>query len=184
MQVKIIVTGMGVVCLTFFTRKELENMIEVGMADFKTAVGDKKFLTRDLGSCVAVALRDGKNGVGGLLHLMLACAPTRGGIDINPAKYADTGIDVMLGRMLLQGAKKEFITAKIIGAAHMVKTEEVSEDKDISSRNLIAVKRKLGSLNIPILASAVGGHHPRTVVFETRTGSVRLITSGMEDRYI
>jgi chemotaxis protein CheD len=173
------------VYLAAFTCKELESMIDVGIGDFKTAIGDKKLMTRDLGSCVAIALRDSTNNVGGLLHIMLPKAPNpQNGEKINLAKYADTGIDEMIKTMMRQGAKKEHMCAKIMGAAHMVKTENVPEERDISSRNLMAVKRKLAGVNIPVLASSVGGHHPRTVVFDIQTGGIRIVTSGMADRYI
>lgn len=54
-----------------FTVAELENMIVVNMGDYKTSRGEKKLLTKDLGSCVGVAVRDPRTGVGGLLHVML-----------------------------------------------------------------------------------------------------------------
>lgn len=41
-----------------FTVAELENMIVVNMGDYKTSRGEKKLLTKDLGSCVGVAVRD------------------------------------------------------------------------------------------------------------------------------
>ena len=54
-----------------FTVSELESMIVVNMGDYKTARGEKKLMTKDLGSCIGVALRDPHTGVGGLLHVML-----------------------------------------------------------------------------------------------------------------
>ena len=54
-----------------FTVAELESMVVVNMGDYKTARGEKKLMTKDLGSCVGVALRDPQTGVGGLLHVML-----------------------------------------------------------------------------------------------------------------
>ena len=47
-----------------FTVAELENMVIVNMGDYKTAKGEKKLMTKDLGSCVGVALRDPHTGVG------------------------------------------------------------------------------------------------------------------------
>lgn len=54
-----------------FTVSELESMVVVNMGDYKTAKGEKKLMTKDLGSCIGVALRDPHTGVGGLLHVML-----------------------------------------------------------------------------------------------------------------
>ena len=47
-----------------FTVAELENMVIVNMGDYKTAKGEKKLMTKDLGSCVGVALRDPHTEIG------------------------------------------------------------------------------------------------------------------------
>jgi chemotaxis protein CheD len=165
--------------------KECETMINVFMGDLKTARGDKRFITRDLGSCIAIAMRDATNGVGGLLHIMLPKAPKpRTGETPCIAKYADTGIDELVRMLIQKGAKRENLTAKLAGGAHMVKTEDVSEDRDISSRNYLAVRRKLNSMNIPVLALDVGEHYPRTVVFDLPTGTLRIVSPGRADKYI
>ena len=51
--------------------EELDGLITVNMGDFKLGKGTQKLITRDLGSCVAIAMRDPQTGVGGLLHIML-----------------------------------------------------------------------------------------------------------------
>jgi chemotaxis protein CheD len=171
--------------LAAFTLKELENMITVNMGDYKTARGDKKLITRDLGSCVAVAMRDSAAGVGGLLHIMLPRhIPNEALGEFVAAKYADTGIEEMVKVLIRQGAKKGQLTAKLAGAAHMVKTQNVPESMDISSRNLSAVKSKLSMLNIPVVSQDVGGYSPRTVVFYLENGSFQIITMGEPDKFI
>ena len=67
---------------------------------------------------------------------------------------------------------------------HIVKTENVPESQDISSRNLKAVCQKLQEYNIPILASEVGDYFPRTVIFEPASGSFQIKTAGKEDRFL
>ena len=52
-----------------------DSIILVNMADYKVATGTKKLMTRDLGSCVAVCMRDPVRGIGGLLHIMLPKCP-------------------------------------------------------------------------------------------------------------
>ena len=44
-----------------------DEMITVRMADYKVARGNQKLITRDLGSCIAIALRDPRKEIGGLL---------------------------------------------------------------------------------------------------------------------
>ena len=43
----------------------MQEMIVVNMADLKLARGKQKLITRDLGSCVAVAMRDPEKAIGG-----------------------------------------------------------------------------------------------------------------------
>ena len=163
----------------------MQEMIVVNMADLKLARGKQKLITRDLGSCVAVAMRDPEKAIGGLLHVMLPeCSdPEKTGEETYP-KYDDTGIDLMIKQMVLAGASKNRLTAKLAGAAHMVKTEFVPISEDLSSRNLEAVKRRLAKYQIPIVAMEVEDEYPRTVVFEPERGILQIKTIGRADRFI
>lgn len=163
----------------------MQEMIVVNMADYKLARGKQKLLTRDLGSCVAIAMRDAEKGIGGLLHIMLpACNhPESTNLKEYP-KYADIGIEQMVRQMILAGASRARLTAKLAGAAHIVKTEFVPVSMDISSRNLEAVKKKLAQLQIPVLAMEVEDEYPRTVIFEPESGIMQIKTMGMSDRFI
>ncbi len=169
-----------------FTVAELESMIVVSMGDYKTAKGEEKLMTKDLGSCLGVALRDPQTGVGGLLHVMLPHYTGSGENGVFPAvsKYADSGLDEMTKVLVMQGAQRSRLVAKIAGGAHMIKNATIPESKDISSRNLTAVKDKLEELKIPLLAADVGEHFPRTVVFEPGSGTFRILTPGKEEKRI
>lgn len=163
----------------------MQDMIVVNMADYKLARGKQKLVTRDLGSCVAIAMRDPKKGIGGLLHIMLpACPSPEETKEEEYPKFADTGIDLMIRKMVLAGAVKSQLTVKLAGAAHVVKSEFVPISNDISSRNLAAVKRKLAECQIPVLSMEVEDDYPRTVVFEPESGVLQIKTAGKEDRFI
>jgi len=170
------------------TLQELNSMIAVGMGDYKVTNGINKLITRDLGSCVGIAIWDPQTGIGGLLHIMLPQLNHDGFDDtmhfgmVNPAKYADTGIDALVHTLVQRGAERRRLMAKIAGGAHMIACMGNSERLDISSQNADAVRKKLGELGIPILAEEVGGHYPRTLVFDTTTGVLRVMTTGMADR--
>lgn len=162
-----------------YTVQELKGMITVNMGDYKTGRGGVRLITRDLGSCVGIALRDPKTGVGGLLHIMLPrYVPDKAGEHTNPARYADIGTEAMVKDLLRMGAKKERLVAKIAGAAHMFNTNPTVEKTDISSKNLSAVQAKLAELGIPVLASDAGEHLPRTVVFEPGSGTLEIVIAG------
>lgn len=164
-------------------KRMIEDMIVVNMADYKLARGKQKLITRDLGSCIAVALRDPRKEIGGLLHIMLPGCPYEVPESTYP-KYADKGIDLMISKLAMAGADKHKLVAKIAGGAHIVKTENVPESQDISSRNLNAVCQKLQEYKIPILASEVGDYFPRTVIFEPASGTLQIKTVGKEDRFL
>lgn len=66
-------------------------------------------MTKDLGSCVGVAVWDPQTGVGGLLHVMLPHYSEASGDDIPfvAAKYADAGLDEMTRILEKQGAARD-----------------------------------------------------------------------------
>lgn len=161
----------------------MEDYITVKIADYKVAKGTQKLITRDLGSCVAVALRDPEKRIGGLLHVMLPYSIQ----DVEESqypKYADSGITTLVNKLYQMGADKKKLVAKIAGAAHIIRTPGVPEEQDISSRNLKAVREKLTELSIPILAQEVEDYIPRTVIFEPQTGELVIKTVGKADKKI
>ena len=163
----------------------MQDMIMVNMADYKLSRGKQKLITRDLGSCVAVAMRDAERGIGGLLHIMLPACPNPREIEEKEyPKFADTGIDLLIHQLVLAGAARARLTVKLAGAAHVIKTPFVPIEKDISSRNLEAVKNKLAQCQIPVLAMEVEEDFPRTVIFEPESGILQIKTAGKNDRFI
>jgi len=163
-------------------------MIAVGIGDYKVTNGINKLITRDLGSCIGIAIWDPGTEIGGLLHIMLPQYIHNGFDDVmhygmvNSAKYADTGIDALVYALVQRGADSKRLMAKIAGGAHMIECIANMEPLDISSQNAQAVRIKLRELGIPILAEDVGGQRPRTLVFDTTTGILRVITAGMADK--
>lgn len=161
----------------------MENYITVNIADYKVAKGTQKLITRNLGSCVAVAIRDPEKKVGGLLHIMLPYSTADAEENVYP-KYADRGIPLMVSKLYQMGADQKKLVAKLAGAAHIIKTEGVPEELDMSSRNLKAVREKLTEMSIPILAQEVEDYIPRTVIFEPETGELLIKTMGKQDKKI
>ena len=159
-----------------------DDVILVNMADYKIATGSKKLITRDLGSCVAVCMRDPDKGIGGLLHIMLPKCPEYIKEKELYPKFADTGIDVLVQQLVSKGADRSKLVVKLAGAAHMVKTEGIPESEDLSSRNLAAVKAKLALLRIPIQVMDVEDYYPRTVIYEPATGQMLIKSMGRADK--
>lgn len=160
-------------------------MITVRMADYKVARGDQKLITRDLGSCIGITIRDPKTGIGGLLHAMLPTTIIRKDVPVEQLpKYVDSGLETMIREMEKMGANRRYMEAKMAGAAHIIQYQSVSPSRDISSRNIQVAVEYLEKHRIKILGMEVGDRYPRTVIFEPGSGMTVVKTFGKPDRYL
>jgi len=160
-----------------------DNVIKVGMADVKHVMHPGVLVTLGLGSCVGVALYDRKTKMIGLAHIMLPWsyqAKNR----TNKAKFADTGIQLLLENMLKDGADRRNIVAKIAGGAQMFTYTSVSDMIRVGERNVEATKKVLQELNIPVIAEDTGGNHGRTIEFYSEDGRLMIKTIGFGINYI
>ncbi len=94
----------------------MSRKLNVAMAECKVAKKDYILESIGLGSCVAVCLYDSEKKIGGLAHIMLPHCKSK---NLNPLRFADTSIDILLKKMKQFGCKEENITAKIFGGASM-----------------------------------------------------------------
>jgi chemotaxis protein CheD len=156
--------------------------IAVGMGEIKVAESPNLLKAVGIGSCVAVALYDREKRIGGLAHVMLPCFEEAHDKS-NPTKFTDIAIAMMIDEMKRQGAGPQNMTAKIFGGANMF-PEIISSDSamDIGKRNFEAARQELERLDIQIIAEEVGDHIGRTVLFDTRDGSVVVRTANSEER--
>src|SRR5436309_13279569 len=94
------------------------NNCKVGMGEGVVAVAPDVVSSPGIGSCVVVALHDGKRGVGGLAHVML---PESDGVSgcVGDFWCADTAIDALLARLLGRGVVPGDLVAKMAGGARM-----------------------------------------------------------------
>lgn len=151
--------------------------IKVGMADWKVAKSPEILTTLGLGSCVGVALYDPSTQIGGLAHIMLPDSHLIKN-NKNRGKFADTGIELLIEEMLLQGAKREKLIAKIAGGAHMFEFKNMEDTMRIGTRNVSAVLTYLKKVKIPVLAQEVGSNYGRTIELDTQTGILLVKTIG------
>ena len=166
-------------------KDEYSKMITVRMADYKVARGDQKLITRDLGSCIGITIRDPRTGIGGLLHAMLPTTLIRKDIPVEQLpKYVDLGLERMIAEMERMGANRKYMEAKMAGAAHIIQYQSVSPSRDISSRNIQVAVEYLEKHRIKIISMEVGDRYPRTVIFEPGTGQTVIKTFGKQDRYL
>ena len=96
----------------------MSEIIKVGMADLNVCISPGGITTLGLGSCVGIALRDPVTGIGGLAHIMLPDS-TQIKDNSNIPKFADTGIEELVRRIVAAGGNRSRLVAKIAGGAQM-----------------------------------------------------------------
>ncbi len=146
----------------------------VGISDMKADKNEGVIVTFGLGSCIGIVLYDKVNKVAGLVHVMLPDS-TEVVNNSNHAKFADTGIKKLLETMLIMGANKKNITAKIAGGANMF-TASQGKNLRIGEINYEAVRRNLRKLMIPIIAEDCGKNYGRTLEVDVASGVVNIKT--------
>ena len=161
----------------------MSEIIKVGMADLKTCKAPDGVTTLGLGSCVGIAIRDQILKIGGLAHAMLPDS-TRIKNNTNAYKFVDTGIDELVAELVKQGASKTRLVAKIAGGAQMFTFQNKSDMVRVGEQNVMASKKKLAELGIPLLAEDTGLNFGRTVVFYPENGNFVIRAVGKDEKVI
>jgi chemotaxis protein CheD len=160
----------------------MADLIRVGMADYKVGQGPAKLISYGLGSCIGISLYDPQSQVGGLLHIMLPDS-TQSRSNENLAKFADTGIPLLLSDVLKLGAVRRRLVAKIAGGAQMFAFANATPIMRVGTRNAEASKKILGDLGVRLIAEDTGGNYGRTVQIDLATGIyiVKTINKGEKE---
>ncbi|MBP3780950.1 MAG: chemotaxis protein CheD [Selenomonas sp.] len=153
----------------------MADLIRVGMADYKVGSAPSTIISYGLGSCIGISLYDPQTKIGGLLHIMLPDS-TQARPTENPAKFADTGLPLMLKDVLALGANRARLVAKIAGGAQMFAFQNATDIMKVGARNAEAAKKILKDLNIKIIAEDTGGTYGRTVSIDLNNGVYKVKT--------
>lgn len=145
-----------------------QERLKVGIAEYEVTTAGADLTTSGLGSCIGVALYEASAEVAGLVHVMLPSAEDVS--DSNPAKFADTGVELLVEEMEGEGASTARVEAKLAGGSDMLDFSE--NGSGIGIRNVEQVEQTLESLNIPIVAKDVGGDHGRSLRLDGETGDL------------
>ncbi|MEA5058860.1 MAG: chemotaxis protein CheD [Candidatus Pelethousia sp.] len=158
--------------------------ILIGIAELNVVKAPDKISTLGLGSCCGVTLYDKTNKIGGMVHVMLPTA-TAVSDSSNKAKFADSGILLLLERVQRAGAMRAGLTAKLAGGAHMFASTSMQNNLlKVGERNVKVCREMLGKLRIPILSEDVLGTYGRTITFDPATGMLHIKTVGMGEKSI
>ena len=159
------------------------NSIKVGMADLKVAKAPDSLITLGLGSCIGLTMYDPVTKVGGMVHYMLPDS-TQVRNNTNIAKFADTGIDELLRKVVAAGANRSRLVAKIAGGAKMFETTGGSNIGNIGARNAEAAKAILKQKGIRLIAEDTGLNYGRTVELHCETGEFYIKSVGKNVKVI
>lgn len=154
-------------------------LINVGVAQVKEAQ-TPAILRTILGSCVGICIYERTKKVGGLAHILLPSDHTGGS---TPEKYADTAIPLLIERLIKQGGKKEFMSAKIAGGASMFKFDSNVTLGQIGQKNVEVTKAILGKMGIPVVDEDTGGNVGRVIDFFLEDGRLKVKSGGAEKYY-
>ncbi|MDF2510397.1 MAG: cheD [Herbinix sp.] len=161
----------------------MSEMIKVGMADLNVCISPNAITTLGLGSCVGIVLYDPIRKIAGMVHVMLPDS-TKIINNENKAKFADTGIDLLIKQMLAIGAERRSLVAKIAGGAQMFAFGANNDMMRIGDRNVEATKLKLQQLGISLKAEDTGANYGRTIEFYPETGMLLIKSVGKEKKTI
>lgn len=150
-------------------------LIKVGMADYKVGRSTDTLISYGLGSCIGISLYDPIRKVGGLLHIMLPDSTQARSSD-NPAKFADTGIPLMINEVVSLGATKARLVAKIAGGAQMFAFSNATDIMRVGTRNAEVCKQILRKNGIKVIAEDTGGNYGRTVSIDLASGVYKVKT--------
>jgi chemotaxis protein CheD len=150
--------------------------VKVGMADLNILETNGILKTTGLGSCVGVTLYDPRTKIAGMAHIMLPSSDIAKEGILNTAKYADTAIPELIGKMLKAGASQSRMEAKLAGGAQMFALVGMQDTMRIGPRNVESCKAILKQAAIPIRAEETGGNFGRTIEFYNDTGVLVLRT--------
>lgn len=155
----------------------------IGMAEMGIVKCPDRVSTLGLGSCVGVVLYDRASKIGGMVHIVL---PSSGGNanNNNRAKFADTAIDELVARMMMAGANRRQIIAKMAGGAHMFGGISKNDLLRVGERNAFESRASLARLKIPLVAEDCGGSYGRTIVLMTEDGRLHIKTVGKGEGWL
>ena len=151
--------------------------IVVGISDLNIGKGSDVLVTYALGSCVGICIFDPMTKVGGLSHIMLPSSTLNNPGVVNPMRFADTAIVMLIRKMEAAGALRVRMKAKIAGGAQMFAAIGNSSLANIGARNVEAVKKVLAQERIPIIAEDTGKNYGRTVHFSPEDGIMHIVSA-------
>jgi chemotaxis protein CheD len=129
-----------------------------------------------LGSCIGISCFDPQSRVGGLAHVLLPSSDGKRLEDREPARFADSGIDLLIRRLADAGASPRRLIVKVAGGAAVLGSANAQKFK-IGERNAEAIRERLKHHGISPAATDLGGARGRTLEVHVSTGKTYVRTA-------
>lgn len=157
----------------------LKTRVTINISDAAVSQDVSEVLvTYSLGSCIGVSLYDPAVHIGGMLHYQLPESKMdEQRAAQKPLMFADTGMKILVDKMISLGASKKRMQVKIAGGAAMAIGPK---GFDIGKRNYLAIRKILWKNGMFIDGEDVGGSSPRNMYLNIETGEVTIRTIGLE----
>ncbi len=156
-------------------------MSSVGLGEYIVSHDPQDVLIAfGLGSCLGIGMFDPVAKVGGLIHVVLP--EHKAGNDPNHAKFVDTGIPMLLKKVIAEGAVESRLIIKMAGGANMLVSPGLSGTFDIGTRNINMAHEVLKKLNLKLHSEEVGGQVGRTVRLYIADGRMTVRMMGSQER--
>ncbi len=157
----------------------MKKRIVVDISDAKVSSDINDVLTTySLGSCIGVALFDPQAKVGGLLHYQLPTSTLdKPKAEKFPFMFADTGMAILVKKLLAMGAGAKRMQVKIAGGSTMATGPK---GFDIGKRNYLSIRKVLWQNGMFIDSEDIGGTSPRNMYLNMNDGVVTVRSVGVE----
>ena len=158
-----------------FTKNAQEtNTVEISMGGLGFTTPDKTILQTFVGSCVAICVFDTVAKTAGMAHVMLPKNNTSDPVPKPEGKFADVALEILLEKLVANGAKTNRLKAKMAGGANVFRNENKQNIFNIGNRNIDAIRAILTEKKIPIVSADVGSTNGRWISFDVNSGDMTI----------
>jgi chemotaxis protein CheD len=155
-------------------------MVDIGGIAVTNSADEVLSTSAPVGSCVAVCLWESNAHVSGLLHFLLPDSKSDPAqAETSPAKFADTGLMVLLDEAARLGAKKSQCKVCLVGGAQVDDRENADK---LAKRNVLAARSALWKAGILLDREEVGGNKPRKATLSVSGGELLVKVEELEHR--
>jgi chemotaxis protein CheD len=140
-------------------------------------VREPSILRTLLGSCVGIAFRVPRLGLGALCHPMLPHFPVKQALTLTRSagrRYVDYTIRDLAKQFDALGARREEVEVKLFGGGDVLLTSVDSERPTVGKLNIEVAMKVLEEEGFAVSASSLGGKRGVNIYFNTLTGEVLL----------